>query len=72
MKILYISPENTVGLLSIWKKIHEMQGNTCDFVTMYKSKQGFDDGLCLNLPFIGTGDKYIYMRNVRVLMGTPS
>ena len=63
MKILYISPENTVGLLSIWKKIHEMQGNTCDFVTMYKSKQGFDDGLCLNLPFIGTGDKYIYMRN---------
>ena len=64
MKILYISPENTVGLLTTWKKIHEMNGNTCDFVTMYQSKQGFDDGICLDLPLITTNYSYIYMRNL--------
>ena len=64
MKILYISPENTVGLLSTWKKIHEMNGNACDFVTMYRSKQGFDNGICLNLPFITTKSTYIYIRNI--------
>ena len=43
MKILYISPENTVGTMSLWKKAHEMHGNTCDFITFYKSIQiGFD------------------------------
>ncbi len=63
MKILYISPENTVGLLSIWQKIHQMKGNQCDFVTMYPSKQKFDNGICLNLPWISTRDRYISLRN---------
>ncbi len=63
MKILYISPENTVGLLSTWKKVHEKLGNECDFITMYKSKQKFDDGICLNLPFINTTSNYIDFRN---------
>ena len=39
MKILYISPENTVGLLPIWKKAHEEIGNTCEIITLYQSKQ---------------------------------
>ena len=64
MKILYISPENTVGLLSVWKKIHERRGNTCDFITMYPSKQNFDNGICLNLPFISTSTLYRNTRNL--------
>jgi len=38
MKILYISPENTVGTLSLWKKAHEAQGNQCEFVTLFKAR----------------------------------
>ena len=64
MKILYISPENTVGLLSVWKKIHEENGHVCDFITMYPSKQNFDNGICLNLPFIGTSNAYRDARNL--------
>ena len=63
MKILYISPENTVGLLTIWKKIHEANGHEAKFITMYPSKQKFDDGICLNLPFINTSNRYINLRN---------
>ena len=63
MKILYISPENTVGLLSIWKEIHEANSHEAKFITMYPSKQNFDNGLCLNLPFINTSNKYIKLRN---------
>ena len=37
MRILYISPENTVGILSIWKKAHEDMANECKFVTFYDS-----------------------------------
>ena len=64
MKILYISPENTVGLLNMWKQIHSSCGNEATFITMYPSKQKFDDGICLNLPFINTGDLYIKARNM--------
>ena len=63
MKILYLSPENTVGLLSIWKKIHESNGHEMKFITMYRSKQKFDDGICLNLPLINTSNQYINARN---------
>ena len=42
MKILYISPENTVGTLSLWKQIHESRGNECKFVTLYEAKHDYD------------------------------
>ena len=63
MKILYVSPENTVGLLTMWETIHVNRGNQSKFITMYRSKQNFNDGLCLDLPFIGTKNKYINARN---------
>ncbi|MCH7573951.1 MAG: hypothetical protein IIA59_02390 [Candidatus Marinimicrobia bacterium] len=50
MKILYISPQNTVGTLSLWQKVHESRGNRCDFITFFPSPLGFDNGICLNLP----------------------
>ena len=58
MKILYISPENTVGTLSTWKRFHESQNNQCEFITFYESPNNFDSGICLNLPFISTGTIY--------------
>lgn len=63
MKILYISPENTVGTLSLWKKAHENRGNQCDFITLYKTRHNFDPGYCLDLPLISTNDKYLKYRH---------
>ncbi len=63
MKILYISPENTVGTLPVWKKIHESRGNTCDIITLYKTKYQNDVGVCLNLPMVSTNNKYIHLRH---------
>ena len=64
MKILYISPENTVGTLSTWKRFHESQNNQCEFITFYKSPNNFDSGICLNLPLISTGFIYKNMRSI--------
>ena len=50
LKILYISPENTVGTLNLWKKIHEGNGNICRSVTFFKSPKNYEDDICLNLP----------------------
>ncbi len=35
MNILYISPENTVGTLDLYKRIHEQHGNTVRYVTFF-------------------------------------
>ena len=43
MKILYISPENTVGTLTLWKKEHESQGNECRTVTFFGSPKNFKE-----------------------------
>ena len=51
MKILYISPENTVGTLSLWKYIHERNGHICRYVTFFPSPKNYRDDICLNLPF---------------------
>ena len=63
LKILYISPENTVGTLSLWKKAHEARGNQCEFVTMYPSRFHDDNGICLHLPLIKSNPAYMQMRH---------
>ncbi|MBC8185628.1 glycosyltransferase, partial [candidate division KSB1 bacterium] len=63
MKILYISPENTVGTLSLWKKAHEARGNECTFITLYRTKYDYDPGICLNLPLIKASSWYMQARN---------
>ncbi len=63
MKILYISPENTVGTLSTWKKIHERKGNKCEIITFYNNPNQVDHGICLNLPFISTNSSYLNARH---------
>ncbi len=63
MKILYISPENTVGTMSLWKKAHEMNGNQCDFITFYKNPKQHDSGICLDLPMISTNPWYLKIRH---------
>ena len=64
MKILYISPENTVGILNAWKEIHQARGNEARFITFYRNKNLYNDDICLNLPMIST--RFLYTR-LRVL-----
>ena len=63
MRILYISPENTVGTLTLWKKEHEQRGNECRTITFFKSPKGFNDDICLNLPFNFTKPVMANIRN---------
>ena len=63
MKILYISPENTVGTLNSWKQAHEARGNECTFITFYRSKHNYDPGICLDLPLLNTSSWYLHGRN---------
>ena len=63
MKILYISPENTVGTLNLWKETHNKRGNICNFITLYSSQHQYDPGICLNLPFITSKSWYKIFRN---------
>mgnify|MGYP001162535146 FL=1 len=63
MKILYISPENTVGTLTLWKKEHERRGNLCRTITFFKSPKNFEEDICLNLPFNFTKPRLAKIRN---------
>jgi glycosyltransferase involved in cell wall biosynthesis len=62
MKVLYISPENTVGTLSSWRKVHESKGNECRAITYYPSPMGFEDDICLNLPLTGSTKSFLRQR----------
>ena len=64
MRILYISPENTVGTLTLWKKEHERRGNECRTITFFKSPKSFNDDICLNLPFNFTKPLMANIRNM--------
>ena len=63
MKILYISPENTVGTLSLWKKEHISNNHICRTVTFFRSPKGFKDDICLELPFIFTRPQLAMIRH---------
>ena len=63
MKILYISPENTVNTLTMWKKAHEEMGNKCEFITLFKSRNNFDPGICLDLPLVTSQSWYMFWRH---------
>ena len=63
LKILYISPENTVGTLTLWKKEHESRGNDCRTVTFFRSPKNFEEDICLDLPFNFTGARMADLRN---------
>ena len=63
MKILYISPENTVGTMTLWKEIHQKNGNECEVLTMYKSLNQSETGICLNLSFISSKPNYLTARH---------
>tara|TARA_B100000214_G_scaffold317996_1_gene252090 strand:+ start:4393 stop:5481 length:1089 start_codon:yes stop_codon:yes gene_type:complete len=64
MKILYISPENTVGTLTLWRKEHQSRGNECRTLTFFKSPKNFKEDICLNLPFNFTKPTMSKMRNI--------
>jgi len=62
LKILYISPENTVGTLSYWKCAHELNGNYCRHVTWYRSSGGYPEDICLDLPLIASKPWFLKSR----------
>ena len=64
MKILYISPENTVGTLSLWREEHISRGNQCRAVTFFRSPKKFEDDVCLDLPFNFTKPLMSKFRNI--------
>lgn len=64
MKILYISPENTVGVLSLWKKSHEERGNECRYLTFFRTASGYAEDICLDLPFVSSGKFYDKIRRL--------
>jgi len=63
LKILYISPENTVGTLTLWKKNHIENGNECRTLTFFRSPKNFEEDISLNLPFNFTKPYMSKMRN---------
>ena len=64
MKILYISPENTVGTLTLWRKEHRARGNECRTLTFFQSPKNYDEDICLNLPFNFTNPTMSKTRNL--------
>jgi len=62
LKILYIAPENVVGNLNLWKKIHEDRGNKCRYITYFPSQFGFPDDICLSLPLVAPKPMFIKLR----------
>jgi len=64
MKILYISPENTVGTLSLWRQEHISRGNVCRTVTFFRSPKNFEEDICLDLPFNFTTPILSRLRNI--------
>ena len=62
MKILYIAPENVVGNLNLWKKLHEEHGNECRYITYFPSQFGFPDDICLNLPLVAPKPIFLKIR----------
>ena len=62
MNILYISPENTVGTLGLYRRIHEQHGNSVRYVTFFRSPKAFEEDICLDLPFNFTRP---FLKNIR-------
>ena len=64
MKILYISPENTVGVLGAWKEIHNSMGNDSRFITLYRGNNLYTEDICLDLPLVSTRSIFFNLRNL--------
>jgi hypothetical protein len=62
LKILYISPENTVGTLSYWKQAHELNGHYCRYVTFYPTAAGYAEDIALRLPLVAARTWYLKPR----------
>ena len=62
MKILYISPENTVGVLGAWKEIHNSMGNYARYITLYRGNNSYTEDICLDLPLVSTRSLYSNLR----------
>jgi len=62
LKILYISPENTVGVLTYWQRAHRLMGNECCYVTFFKTAGGYEEDILLNLPLVAAKPWFLKSR----------
>ena len=51
-RILYIAPEHVTGMLTLFQRGHRSRGYQCRFVTFFPASSGFEEDICLNLPFM--------------------
>jgi hypothetical protein len=51
LRILHLSDQNWVGAASTFVKYHNNLGNYAQLVTLARSENEFDSGICLELPF---------------------
>jgi hypothetical protein len=49
LKILYLAPANYTGTLNLFVEEHRRRGHVADFVTLTRSPEGFDNGICFDL-----------------------
>jgi len=62
LRILYISPENTVGVLGYWRRAHTLNGHYCRYVTFFRSAGDFEEDICLELPLVAARPWFLRSR----------
>jgi len=53
VRILHISPQNYTGVLTLFVRGHRSLGHHSNLVTFYRSRNLYNEDICLNLPFVG-------------------
>jgi glycosyltransferase involved in cell wall biosynthesis len=64
MKILYISPEHYTGALGLFVEAHRERGNQCRLVTLFRSRSGYHEDICLDLPLVGPQPHLLSLRRL--------
>jgi glycosyltransferase involved in cell wall biosynthesis len=64
LKILYLAPEHYTGTLSLFVKGHRELGNQSRLVTLYRSRSGYAEDICLDLPLVGANARFIALRRI--------
>jgi len=64
IRILYLAAADYTGTMNMFVQEHRARGHKADFVTLSKSAEGFDNGLCLDLRPNGKDKAIIALRNL--------
>ncbi len=62
LKILYLAPEHYTGALGLFIRAHEQMGNESRLVTLFRSRSGYSEDICLDLPLVGAKPRLLALR----------